>query len=139
MCLDRTLARPNQGACATCRSRPICRAYLERLERERLVVHGGSRWPLMDTLGRLVCVAELDDGRVRVELECLGTVRFIQGLPKSGRFKEGPRVELGSGGFPLPGHPVAVFNVRPRRPLDAAPEARDLVPSRITDAYELPI
>lgn len=132
------LARPDGGACQNCRSRPICPGYLERLQREGLVVHDDSRHSLLDTVGVMVRADEISDGRVRLELQCLDKVRSIQGLTRSGRFRDPPGSDTDPDGLPASGDLVAVFNARPRRPLDTAPEAHDLVTSRSARAFKLP-
>ena len=132
------LARPDGGACSNCRSRPICPGYLEQLQREGLVVHGDSRYSPVDTVGVIVAADETSPGRVRFELQCPGNVRSILGLTRSGRFRDPPGWDPDPDGLPAPGDLVVVFNVRPRHPLDTAPEAYDLVASRSTRAFKLP-
>ena len=114
-------------------------AFLTRLQTEGMVVHGVSRFSLVDATGTLTTTDETANGRVRLEFRHQGQARSVQGLTRSGRFRNPPGELDEPDSLPARGAPVAVFNAHPRRPLDSAPEANHLVTGRGTRAYQLPI
>ena len=131
------LAEPEGGVCGTCRGRPFCSRYLQKLSENGEIVHGEHRYAPSDFLGELLEVSVTEKGRVRLEVRHNGEVKSIRNLTRHGGFRDIKEPDE-SPPLPTPGGRIVIFNAIPCSPREVASSPSHYVVGRGSRAFKVP-